>query len=189
MPVYGDHVLDLSIAIRTTTEVDWPRVRDFRIENATENPISYGATLETTLAMTEEDWRLRARRGEAENATCLVAWDKTTGDWVGMMSAQLGDEDGPDPVLTGVYVTPTFRGRSHGVADALLKAILAWAVGRGQHLRLYVYEHAVPARRFYDRHGFTPTGRKRALTFTEGQTLEMARSLPSRMMLPEQAGT
>ncbi|PCN48120.1 GNAT family N-acetyltransferase [Curtobacterium sp. 'Ferrero'] len=168
------------IAIRTTTEADWPRVRRLRIENATDNPISYGATLETTLAMTEDDWRLRARRGEADDATSLVAWDTVTGRWVGMMSAQLGDEDGPEPVLTGVYVTPDHRGRQHGVADALLDGIVGWAFGRGARLRLYVYEHAVPARKFYDRNGFALTGRTRPLTFTAGQTLEMARVLPAR---------
>lgn len=168
------------IAIRTTTEADWPRVRQLRIENATDNPISYGATLETTLAMTEDDWRLRARRGEADDATSLVAWDTVTGRWVGMMSAQLGDQDGADPVLTGVYVTPDLRGRQHGVADGLLDGIVGWACARGARLRLYVDEHAVPARKFYDRNGFALTGRTRPLTFTEGQTLEMARPLPSR---------
>lgn len=97
-----------------------------------------------------------------------------------MMSAQLGDDDGADPILTGVYVTPSFRGRTHGVADRLMETILDWATGRGAYLRLYVYEHAVPARRFYDRHGFTATGRTRPLTFTHGQTLEMVRALSPR---------
>ena len=50
--------------IRTTTEDDWERVRGLRVENATDNPISYGATLEYTLQMTESDWRLRAKRGD-----------------------------------------------------------------------------------------------------------------------------
>lgn len=168
-----------TIAIRTTTEADWPRVRQLRIENATDNPISYGATLATTAAMTEDDWRLRARRGEAEDATCLVAVSTASDRWVGMMSAQLGDEDGADPVLTGVYVSPDFRGRSLGVADALLGRIVEWATGRGGLLRLYVYEHAVPARKFYDRHGFVATGRTRPLSFADGQTLEMTRPLPS----------
>jgi GNAT superfamily N-acetyltransferase len=178
--VYRDQVPDHRIAIRTTTEADWPRVRQLRIENATDNPISYGATLKTTEAMTEDDWRLRARRGEADDTTSLAAWHTVSGRWVGMMSAQLGDDDGPDPVLTGVYVAPDFRGRTHGVADALMDRILDWATGRGDQLRLYVYEHAVPARKFYDRHGFVATGRTRPLTFIEGQTLEMARVLPSQ---------
>lgn len=178
--MYRDRVLDPSVSIRLTVEADWLRVRELRIENATDNPISYGATLETTEAMTEADWRLRARRGEAHDSTSLAAVHTATGRWVGMMSAQLGDEDGADPVLTGVYVSPDFRGRAHGVADALLDDVMDWAAARARSLRLYVYEHAVPARRFYGRRGFTLTGRSRPLGFIEGATLEMARAILPR---------
>jgi GNAT superfamily N-acetyltransferase len=173
-----------TIHIRTTTEDDWPQLRELRIENATDNPISYGATLKTTVAMTEEDWRFRARRGEEQNATCLIAWEKETGRWVGIMSGQVGDEDGPEPVLTGVYVTPDFRGRAHGITDALMDAMFSWAGRRGTQLRLYVYEHALPARRFYTRRGFTETGRTRALTFIDGRTLEMTQTLPAGPFRP-----
>lgn len=145
---------------RTTTERDWEQVRALRIENATDNPISYGATLEFTLAMTEQDWRLRARRGEATETTSVVAVDPT-GRWIGMMSGQVGDASGPEPVLTGVYVTPSSRGRANGVADALLDHVLEWASGHGDRLRLEVYDQAVPAVRFYVRRGFRASGRSR----------------------------
>jgi GNAT superfamily N-acetyltransferase len=167
-----------AFTVRPTTEDDWPLVRDLRVENATDNPISYGATLETTLAMTEDDWRLRARRGQATDATSLAAVETDSGRWIGMMSAQSHDDDGPDPVLTGVFVSPGHRGRENGVADALLDGILRWALERGAtRLRLYVYEHAEPARRFYARHGFVSTGRTRPVGFTAGDTLEFARPL------------
>jgi GNAT superfamily N-acetyltransferase len=167
-----------AFSIRTTIEDDWPLVREFRIENATDNPISYGATLETTLGMTEADWRLRARRGDATDATSLVATETSSGQWIGMMSAQDGDRDGSDPVLTGVYVTPQFRGRASGVADTLLERILGWAAGRGQTMRLYVYEDATPAKRFYGRHNFEPTGRTRVMEIGNVVTLdELARPL------------
>ena len=85
------------ILIRSTREVDWPLVRAFRIENATEPPISFSATLEQTLAMTEDSWRMRARRGEQDDAASFAAIDQETGRWVGMMSAQSHDEGGEDP--------------------------------------------------------------------------------------------
>lgn len=166
-------------SIRTTVEADWPRVRELRIENATENPISYGATLETTLAMTEEDWRLRARRGQGIDTTSLAAIELVSGRWVGMMAAQVGDADGTDPVLTGVYVSPDFRGRKLGTADALLDQIIRWSTGRGSALRLYVHDEATPALRFYARRGFTPTGRVRPLGFIAGRTIEMVLALPA----------
>ncbi len=165
-------------AIRTTREDDWPLVRALRVENATDDPISYGATLETTLAMTEDDWRLRARRGQQADATALAAIEIASGSWIGMMSAQLGDDDGPDPVLTGVYVTPRFRGRSHGVADALLDRVVDWATPRADRLRLYVHMDAEPARRFYARHAFAPTGRTAPHPYAPGLLLELARPLP-----------
>lgn len=149
--------------IRTTTEDDWERVRELRIENATDNPISYGATLEYTLHMTESDWRLRAKRGDGPDSTSVAAIERASGRWVGTMSAQHGDVDGMAPVLTGVYVSPDFRGRRHGIADALLEHVVDWAARRGSTLRLYVYEHAMPAMRFYSRQGFHPTGRYRPL--------------------------
>ncbi|MBF4613088.1 GNAT family N-acetyltransferase [Curtobacterium sp. VKM Ac-1376] len=150
-----------NFSFRTTTERDWERVRALRIENATDNPVSYGATLEYTRRMTEDDWRLRAVRGEAADTTSVVAIDDGTGRWIGMMSGQVGDAHGADPVLTGVYVTPEFRGHDHGVADALLDHVLTWAAGHGDALRLEVYDQAVPAGRFYARRGFRPTGRSR----------------------------
>lgn len=146
--------------IRTTTERDWEQVRALRVENATDDPISYGATLEYTLAMTEDDWRLRARRGEGTETTSVVAVDRT-GRWIGMMSGQVGDAYGNDPVLTGVYVTPSSRGRANGLADALLDHVAGWAAGRGERLRLEVYDQAVPAGRFYERRGFRASGRSR----------------------------
>jgi len=168
----------VSFTIRTTCEDDWPLVRAFRVENATDNPISYGATLQTTLSMTEEDWRLRARRGQQDDATALVAIEGSTQRWVGMMSAQANDDDGADPVLTGVYVTPDFRGRTHGVADTLLARILLWAKPRSSQIRLYVHEGAEPARRFYARHRFVATGRTRSHPYATGAQLELARPLP-----------
>lgn len=174
--------------IRTTREDDWRLLRAFRIENATDNAISWTATREETLRMPEESWRMRARRGEADDTTSLVATESGTGRWLGMMCAQSGDADGPEPVLTGVYVTPDARGRAHGVTDALLERVRDWATPRGPILRLYVYEHAEPARRFYARNGFTPTGRTRPMQVLgrepepgDGAVLELIRPLPSHV--------
>jgi GNAT superfamily N-acetyltransferase len=173
-------------SIRTTREDDWPLVRDLRIENATDNPIAWTATREETLSMAEEAWKMRARRGEMPDTTSIVAIESGTNRWLGMMNAQTGDEYGTDPVLTGVYVTPDARGREHGVADALLEAVVQWATSRANTLRLHVYEHAEPARRFYVRNGFAPTGRTQPMQVrgrqpqsTDGVVLEFRRALTS----------
>lgn len=161
--------------VRSTVEDDWPLVRQARIENATDNPVSYGATLATTLEMTEEDWRMRARRGTASDMTSLVAIDDR-GRWIGMMGAQ----DGTELVLTGVWVVPEARGAVHGVAGVLFAEVLAWARGRGDALTLWVDEGpaGVAARTFYGRLGFTPSGRRRPIGFAPGDSIEMV--LPLR---------
>lgn len=163
--------------IRRTQESDWQEVRALRIDNATDNPISYGATLETTLAMSENAWRQRARRGQQNDAISVAAIEYATGRWVGMMSGQIGDDHGPEPVLTGVFVAPDWRGRERGVALALLTEVEEWALVHGPALRLFVDEKAVPARRFYDRNGFAVTGRARPIGFTDGNTVEMIKFL------------
>jgi GNAT superfamily N-acetyltransferase len=134
-----------AFTVRRTIEQDWRQVRGLRIENATDNPISYGATLETTLSMVEADWRMRARRGERTDAICIAAIDEHTGLWVGMMSGQIGDDHGPEPVLTGVFVSPDWRGVGRGVALELLRHVESWAADHGTALRLFVDENAVPA--------------------------------------------
>lgn len=170
--------------IRTTREDDWPELRSFRLENATDNPVSWTATVDETLRIPDDGWRMRARRGGCADTTSLVATDDETGRWLGMMCAQVGDAHGPDPVLTGVYVSPDARGRAAGVTDALFEAVLLWANPRGTVLRLWVAEQAAPARRYYARKGFAPTGRVDDLRVLgrqpqpdDGGLLEMSRAL------------
>ncbi|UYO95641.1 GNAT family N-acetyltransferase [Microbacterium sp. M28] len=150
-------------------------MRAFRIENATGHPISFSATLEQTLAMTEDSWRMRGRRGEQDEAASFAAIEQQAGRWVGMMSALSHDDD--DPVLTGVYVVPEFRRTTPRIADQLMGLVLQWATPRASRLRLYVYERSEPAIRFHQRHRSSPEGRARPHTFAPGDVLEFARSL------------
>lgn len=166
-----------AFAVRSTTEDDWAAVRALRIQNAAENPVSYGASLATTRGMSEGDWRLRARRGTGADTMSVVA-ERQDGGWLGMMSAQEHDVDGSGALLTGVYVVPEARGRRNGVSEVLLAEVVAWAALRTSVLRLWVDvgPAGAPARRFYERAGFRPTGRQRpAMGFPDETILEMVR--------------
>src|SRR5665811_1059008 len=161
------------------------RVRSSAASDVYKRQISYGATLRTTQRMDEDAWRLRGRRGEGPDTACLAAVDTTTGRWVGMMSGQSGDDDGPQAVLTGVYVSPDYRGRQCGVADALLDEVEDWACRTSDLLRLYVYENSTRAIGFYRRRDFRETGRRRAITLEpDGHTLEMVKTLRVRDQSP-----
>ena len=109
--------LSQTITIRSTLESDWPQIRELRIENATDNPISYGATLRTTQRMDEDAWRLRGRRGEGPDTACLAAVDTTTGRWVGMMSGQMRSR-------TGLVALLIFFAAAQKIANVMLVLML-----------------------------------------------------------------
>lgn len=164
-----------SFRLRSTREADWQELRAFRLENARDNPVSYGADEATTSTIEEDGWRMRARRGTDPGAASFVVLDPGTGRWLGVMACQTDQADSPDPTLTGVFVTPDYRGHDWGIADALLDSVIAWAKSHGPRLRLWVFEDSTPARTFYTRRGFLPTGKQRpqALVPPGGSELEL----------------
>lgn len=161
--------------IRTTRQDDWEAVRTLRLEMLRDFPLAYGETLEHALAADETAWRARAARGESNVQTAIVAIE---GDrWVGTMACYIPDLT-TGPMLVGVYVAPDRRGEAAGVTRSLLTEIEHWAAGRGDTLRLEVHESNPRARRFYEKLGFTLTGRSREYELPPGGLeLEMIKPL------------
>ena len=143
--------------VRATTEHDWERVRDLRLEMIRDTPLAFGETLETALAHSENEWRMRGARGRSDRGIYLVAIDDDTDRWVGTMGGFL---DGTVPLLVGVYVSPDRRGSEHGVAEALIASVEEWAQHFGPVITLHVHEENLRARAFYARLGYRPTGRR-----------------------------
>jgi GNAT superfamily N-acetyltransferase len=82
--------------------------------------------------------------------------------------ATLDGEDGfvavDPPWLEALYVAPSAWGS--GVADRLHDAAVAELRARGvERARLWVLEENHRARRFYERHGWTPDGTSRVVEF------------------------
>ncbi|KQR54420.1 hypothetical protein ASF88_06430 [Leifsonia sp. Leaf336] len=142
--------------VRPAVEADWQAYRAIRLEMLEDTPIAFLETREAAQAHPEEHWRRRAANGSASSE--LFGAVTPDGRWIGTMGG-FHAASSPDPHLVGVYVTPGWRGRDHGVADALLTAVLAWARRRSGRLLLEVHESNVPAIRYYERHGFAFTGR------------------------------
>ncbi|MFK4731636.1 GNAT family N-acetyltransferase [Agromyces mediolanus] len=161
--------------IRSTREDDWREVRALRLEMLRDEPIAYGETLAHALDVEEAGWRLRARRGETDGQTALAAIEGER--WIGTMGGYVPDA-ATGPMLVGVYVAPDRRGEAHGVARALLDGVETWALGFGDTLRLEVHETNARARRFYEKLGFTLTGRSREYELAPGGLeLEMIKPL------------
>ncbi len=153
------------LVIRTTVEDDWREVRTLRLEMLRDYPIAYAETLEHALTVPESGWRLRAARGTTPGQTSIVAIDGER--WVGHMGGYIPDATS-GPLLVGVYVAPGYRGDGAGVSRLLLEAVEDWARLHGDTLRLEVHEDNPRARRFYEKLGFTPTGRSREYELPPG---------------------
>jgi GNAT superfamily N-acetyltransferase len=141
--------------VRPAVEADWRAYRAIRLEMLEDTPIAFLETLEAARAHPEEHWRRRAANGSASSE--LFGAVTPDGRWLGTMGG-FHAVSSPDPHLVGVYVTPSHRGPEHGVADALLDAVIAWARRRSDRLLLEVHERNLPAIRYYERHGFAFTG-------------------------------
>ncbi|XBH21099.1 hypothetical protein V5R04_12885 [Jonesiaceae bacterium BS-20] len=61
--------------IRQTTEEDWQRVRDLRLEMIRDTPIAFGETHEHALTLTEAEWRERGARARSPQLTLEVHED------------------------------------------------------------------------------------------------------------------
>ena len=162
--------------IRPTTEDDWESVRALRLEMLRDTPKAYGERLADAERLQERDWRRRGRREHDVGGTTLAAID-ADGRWLGTMGVFV---PGPrvGPLLVGVYVAPSHRGRAAGVADALLDEIEVWAAAHGSALRLHVHEGNTRAQAFYARRGYEPTGATQAYVLEPSELeVEMIRQL------------
>lgn len=143
-------------SVRRTDAADWREVRDLRLEMLDDTPIGFAERLESARITSEEEWRVRAVRGQNPRGIALAAIT-AEGRWVGTMGGYIPDAR-TGPLLVGVYVSPDFRGREAGVTDALLSAVEEWASAYGSTLTLGVHEDNARARIAYERRGFTLTG-------------------------------
>jgi GNAT superfamily N-acetyltransferase len=96
------------------------------------------------------------------------------------LSLSTREEPGPPPPDTvfvwQLFVRPTWHG--HGVARQLMQAAVAEAANRGfAHMRLWTPEGACRARRFYEREGWTLTGRVHRHSDFGVPTVEYCRSI------------
>ena len=177
---YGQNrLVTVNISIRRTREGDWEEYRALRLEMLADTPSAFAETLANAQGRDEAEWRMRAARGEASDQVLVIAIDNSSGRWVGSMGGFIAS--GPDvtgPLLVGVYVSPDFRGRSLGVAAAMLSEVEAWAATIDRMLHLHVHEDNPRALAFYQRSGYRLTGKTEPYVLNPQQReLEMVKEL------------
>lgn len=171
--------MTLPFIVRRTRENDWQAYRDLRLEMLADTPEAFAETLANARGWDEGEWRMRSARGEASDQILVAAIEQSGGRWVGSMGGFIAS--GPDvtgPLLVGVYVSPDHRGRTLGVASAMLSEIEEWAASVDRLLHLHVHEANPRALAFYERSGYRLTGKTEPYALDPSQReLEMVKEL------------
>ncbi|HEX6076744.1 MAG TPA: GNAT family N-acetyltransferase [Micromonosporaceae bacterium] len=142
------------VSVRRVGPDDWQTWRDVRLAALVDSPEVFPGELARARDHHEAAWR--ERLDHSYGVWVLATADSTAGsEPVGQVGAWL--PFGSVPSLVQTWVHPSWRGRR--VGDALVAEVLAWArERRHDRVDLWVLESNLPARRLYQRHGFTPTG-------------------------------
>ncbi|HUR71661.1 MAG TPA: GNAT family N-acetyltransferase [Candidatus Limnocylindrales bacterium] len=130
--------------------------KDIRLRALQESPTAFSAKYADKAKLTESDWLDRAAQWSSDKSAAYLAID--SGAPVGIAAGIL---DGNNPLhanLMSMWVAPTHR--RLGIGRILVDAIISWArVHNVLHLHLMVTSNNDRAMQFYQRLGFTRTGR------------------------------
>lgn len=144
------------IMVRRAGPADWEALRDIRLAALKDAPDAFGTTYAEQEAFTRRDWLDRI--ASSPRFLAHVDDEPAPSGLAGGYASEPGVVE-----LISMWVHP--RGRGRGVSEALIDAVANWAA-TDQHaatLHLWVTESNKPARRLYERTGFTPTGERQPL--------------------------
>jgi ribosomal protein S18 acetylase RimI-like enzyme len=146
----------VKLEVRRVTADDWVEYRRLRLEALQDSPLAFVEQYHESVVQPESFWQERVGRS-IEGTTSAMFVAEVAGTLVGKASCFL-EPDGVSAHIVGVYVTPGLRGQ--GVADAVVRAAMAWAGAEAgaSRIRLFVTEANERALAFYRRLGFAPTG-------------------------------
>ncbi|MCI0686244.1 MAG: GNAT family N-acetyltransferase [Sporichthyaceae bacterium] len=149
----------MSYRVHRVTAQDWPVLKVLRLAALADSPTAFQEQYTEAVRWPDGEWQFRAERATWDtNMQVLAATGQ--GEWVGMMSAFRPEGEAGRALLVGVWVHPDHRGRTTGVADLLLDAVIGWARDEVavDQLDLKVTETNHRAIAFYLRNGFELTG-------------------------------
>src|SRR6185437_1520999 len=148
--------MDGMVVVREVSADDWELMRDVRLAALAEAPAAFGSSYARESGFTEAQWRGRI----SDRSVTFFAFDEDDDTTPGGL-AGVYVEDGAADVVS-MWVRPGFRG--HGIGEALIEATASWAKSHSfPTLFLWVTESNAPARRLYERCGYTPTGESQPL--------------------------
>jgi len=137
--------------VRRVREDDWRVLRGVRLAALANAPMAFGSSLPREQVFGEGRWR---------------AWTRTSGVFIAVvadspvgMAAGISGQSRAERNLVAMWVNSLWRGQ--GAASLLVDSVAGWARSEGaEQLRLWVADGNESARRFYERRGFSVTGRR-----------------------------
>lgn len=144
------------VDVRQVRPDEWELMKAIRLHALSDSPEAFCTTHDEAALFADDVWIERASTDpEKDESTTFLAFDGT--DAVGLAVGVLRDDSDLDVV--SVFVEPGHRGM--GIAGELMAMVEAWARRRGAvHAFLDVEFGNAPARGFYERLGYLPTGKQ-----------------------------
>ena len=168
------------ILVREVTADDWELLRDVRLAALSDAPSAFASTYAREAAFTQDQWHGRIGGRSVtffaqEEPGNPVPADGAPANRVPAGLAGVYVEDRAAD-LVSMWVRPSARGL--GVGEVLVEAAAAWAKAHDfGALFLWVTESNEPARRLYERCGFSPTGESQPLPSNPALTeIQMSRA-------------
>lgn len=144
------------ITLEPITVQNVPLFRETRLRALQDTPSAFGSTYANESRLTDAEWTARAVRWNGEKGIGFLAIEGE--DACGIAGSFLDEADPGRAQLISMWTAPLYRRR--GVGRLLVNAISAWAGGRGATVLLLMVTSCNEAGRlFYERLGFTRTGR------------------------------
>jgi ribosomal protein S18 acetylase RimI-like enzyme len=144
------------IALEPVTPQNALIFKEVRLRALRDSPHAFGSTYAKESQLVDAEWVERATRWNGERSILYLAMAASAA--CGIVGASLDESDPTRAQLISMWTAPTHRQR--GVGRLLVDQILVWARARGVcSLQLMVTSNNEPAMRFYQRLGFTRTGR------------------------------
>lgn len=132
------------------------RYKVIRLRALHDSPMAFGSTFTRESAFSGDDWAQRARNLDDHQAVGYIA--VAAGADCGIAVCFLNQANPACANLFSMWVAP--EARRAGIGELLVREICAWATKRkATHLALMVTSSNSGAAKFYERLGFTKTGR------------------------------
>ena len=144
------------VAIEPITRLNVLLFKEVRLRALEDSPGAFDSTYARESQIADSEWMQRVEQWSGMSGAGFLAMDAGTA--CGIAGSFLDQNDPTRAHLISMWTAPKHRKR--GIGRLLVNEVLNWALGRNaRELQLMVTSNNEPAIRFYQRLGFTQTGR------------------------------